>query len=45
MLDVEGLKAAMAEAARILPGLDVQRQMASDPQMIFGFQRGNALIP
>lgn len=45
MLDVEGLRAAMAEAARIMPQLDVQKAMATDPQLIFSFQRGNALIP
>ena len=45
MLDVPGLRAAMAEAARILPQLDVQAAMATDPQVIFGFQRGSQLIP
>ncbi|KAI7840361.1 hypothetical protein COHA_005906 [Chlorella ohadii] len=45
MLDVPGLKAAIEEARRIMPSLDVQKQMASDPQLIFGFQRGSQLIP
>lgn len=45
MLDVPGLKAAIGEARRIMPGLDVQKQMAQDPQLIFGFQRGSQLIP
>lgn len=45
MLDVPGLKAAMAEAARIMPHLDVKKAMATDPSLIFSFQRGNQLIP
>lgn len=45
MLDVAGLRAAMAEAQRIMPQLDVQRAMATDPQLIFSFQTGNQLIP
>lgn len=45
MLDVPGLKAAMEEAQRFMPDLDVQKQMGSDPQVIFGFQRGSQLIP
>lgn len=45
MLDVEGLLAAMEEAARIMPQLNVQEAMATDPQLIFSFQRGSALIP
>eukprot|EP00887_Chlorella_sp_A99_P001437 scaffold8.g1437.t1 len=45
MLDIDGLQAAMAEAARILPDLDVQAAMASNPQLVFSFQRGAALIP
>jgi hypothetical protein len=45
MLDVAGLKAAMAEAQRIMPHLDCERAMATDPQLIFGFQTGSQLIP
>lgn len=45
MLDVGGLRAAMEEARRIMPGLDVQAQMGRDPQTILGFQRGSQLIP
>lgn len=45
MLDVPGLQKAMAEAQRIMPQLDVQKAMATDPQLIFSFQTGNQLIP
>lgn len=45
MLDIEGFKLAMQEAQRIMPSLDVQQALGSDPQMIFGFQRGSQLIP
>jgi hypothetical protein len=45
MLDVPGLKKALAEAKRVMPGLDVQQAMASNPQLIFSFQTGNQLIP
>lgn len=45
MLDVDGVEAAVAEARRILPGIDVQARMLADPQAILSFQRGRALIP
>lgn len=45
MLDIEELRVAMAEAQRIMPQLDVQKAMGSDPQMILSFQRGTQLIP
>ena len=45
VLDLEGLRAAMAEATRILPDLDLQHAMASNPQLVFSFQRGSQLIP
>lgn len=45
MLDIEELRVAMAEAQRIMPDLDVQKAMGSDPQMILSFQRGSQLIP
>jgi hypothetical protein len=35
----------MAEAQRIMPHLDMQRAMATNPQLIFSFQTGNHLIP
>lgn len=45
MLDIEELRVAMAEAQRIMPQLDVQKAMGSDPQLILSFQRGAQLIP
>lgn len=42
MLDVEGFRAAVAEAQRIVPGIDVQQKLATDPQMIFGWVLGAA---
>lgn len=45
MLDVEELRSAMAEAKRIMPDLDIQQAMGSDPQLILSFQRGSQLIP
>lgn len=45
MLDIEELHVAMAEARRIMPNLDVQKAMGSDPQLILSFQRGSQLIP
>lgn len=45
MLDIEELHVAMAEAQRIMPNLDVQKAMGSDPQLILSFQRGSQLIP
>lgn len=44
MLDIEGLKNAMDEAKRIMPNLDIQHAMGSDPQLILGFQRGSFMI-
>lgn len=44
MLDIEGLKNAMEEAKRIMPNLDIQHAMGSDPQLILGFQRGSFMI-
>lgn len=45
ILDVEELRVAMAEAARIMPKLDVMSAMRTDPQLILSFQRGSQLIP
>lgn len=45
MLDIEELRVALAEAQRIMPDLDVQKAMGSDPQLILSFQRGSQLIP
>lgn len=45
MLDIEELKVAMAEAKRIMPNLDIQQAMGSDPHLILSFQRGQQLIP
>jgi hypothetical protein len=45
MLDVEEFMCALAEAERLLPGLDVQAALASDPQRVFSFQRGAGMIP
>lgn len=45
MLDIEELRVAMAEAQRIMPQLDIQKAMASDPQIVLSFQRGSQLIP
>jgi hypothetical protein len=45
MLDVEELRSAMAEAKRIMPDLDIKKEMGSDPQLILSFQRGSQLIP
>lgn len=44
MLDIEGLKNAMEEAKRIMPSLDIEHAMGSDPQLILGFQRGSFMI-
>jgi hypothetical protein len=45
MLDVEELMVAMAEAERLMPGVDLQKAMGADPQLILSFQRGGQLIP
>ena len=34
-----------AEAARILPSFDLTRAMATNPQLVYSFQKGAALIP
>lgn len=44
MLDILGLKNALKEAKQIMPHLDIQHAMGNDPQLILGFQRGNAMI-
>lgn len=44
MLDIEGLKSAMEEAKIIMPTIDIQHAMGSDPQLILGFQRGSNMI-
>ena len=45
MLDVEELRSAMAEAKRIMPQLNIEKAMGSDPNIILSFQRGSQLIP
>lgn len=45
MLDIEELKVAIAEAKRIMPNLNIQNAMGSDPNTILSFQRGSQLIP
>lgn len=45
MLDIEELRAAMAEAKRIMPSLDIVKAMGTDPGVILSFQRGSQLIP
>lgn len=45
MLDIEELKVAVEEAKRIMPNLDIQQAMGSDPHLILSFQRGSQLIP
>lgn len=45
VLDVEEFQAAMQEAKRIMPKLDLQMAMQVDPQLILSFQRGSQLIP
>ncbi|KAI8108193.1 hypothetical protein M9434_006223 [Picochlorum sp. BPE23] len=44
MLDIQGIKNAIAEAKQIMPSLDIQHAMGSDPQLILGFQRGSDMI-
>jgi len=44
MLDIEGLKHAMEEAKIIMPTIDIEHAMGSDPQLILGFQRGSNMI-
>lgn len=45
MLDIEELRVAMEEAKRIMPNLDLQKAMGSDPHLVLSFQRGTQLIP
>ena len=45
MLDIEERRAAMAEAKRIMPSLDIVKAMGTDPGVILSFQRGSQLIP
>ena len=44
MLDIQSIKNAIAEAKQIMPSLDIQHAMGSDPQLILGFQRGSDMI-
>lgn len=44
MLDIQGLKNALKEAKQIMPHIDIQHAMGSDPQLIFGLQRGSDMI-
>lgn len=44
-LDVESFRTALDEARRIMPSLDMTAALNANPDVIFGFQRGAALIP
>ena len=45
MLDVSSFRAALDEARRMMPALDLTATLNRNPQMIFGFQRGRAAHP
>jgi hypothetical protein len=45
MLDVESFEAAVVEAKRLRPGLDIAKAMNDSPAFIFGFQRREHQIP
>ena len=44
-LDTAGVAAALAEAARIAPTLDIVRAVSATPELLFRFQSGALLIP
>ncbi|KAK9831855.1 hypothetical protein WJX81_002077 [Elliptochloris bilobata] len=44
-LDVASFRAALDEARRIMPSLDLTAALNANPDVIFGFQRGASLIP
>lgn len=45
ILDVDSFKAAVDEAKRLIPGLDIVTALNARPEMIFSVQRGKSMIP
>jgi hypothetical protein len=45
VLDVDDFEMALADAKRIMPHIDVQQMLRSNPDMILSLQKGKNLIP
>lgn len=45
VLSVASFKAAVQDARRLMPGLDVANMMLQDPGFILSLQKGTDLIP
>lgn len=45
VLDVEDFEMALADAKRIMPHIDAQQMLRSNPDMILSLQKGKNLIP
>lgn len=44
-LDTDGLELALGKARAMLPGVDIEKTLATQPEFVFKFQRGSKLIP
>lgn len=45
MLSVESFKTAVADARRLMPQLNIESMMMSDPDFILSLQKGSDMIP
>lgn len=45
VLDYDGFEMAVADAKRIMPGMDLPHMLRSNPGMIMGLVKGKNLIP
>jgi hypothetical protein len=45
VLDVDTFAQTLAEAKRMLPDQDIMHTLAHNPNMIFGFERRDSMIP
>ena len=45
VLDVDGFEKVLADAKRLLPNMDIQLTLNTDPDFIFRLQSGAHMIP
>lgn len=45
VLSVESFKAAVADARRLMPQLNIESMMMSDPDFVLSLQKGTDMIP
>lgn len=45
MLSIASFKAAVDDARRLMPGLNIESMMMSDPDFVLSLQKGTDMIP